>query len=287
MLSELDVLVFDIQDIGARFYTYIWTMALAMEAAAEQGIAFVVLDRPNPITGLTVQGNVLDAQFSSFVGLHPIPVVHGMTVGEMARLLNQEGWLKRKVKADLVVIPMTGWERGMWYEQTGLIWRKPSPNMPDIDTAAIYPGMALLEGTNVSEGRGTDSPFKQFGAPWIDARTLTDVLNRLRIPGVGFTPVEFTPASSKHTGLRCFGCRLVVKNRDQISAYRLGLDIVKEIRGLYPEQLEWRTAHFDRLCGTDKLRQAIVHDEPLDILLKQWQKQMKVFELTRAKYLLY
>jgi uncharacterized protein YbbC (DUF1343 family) len=173
MLRGIDVLVFDIQDIGARFYTYISTMSLAMEAAAENGKRFVVLDRPNLINGSCVEGNVLDAAMASFVGMHPVPVRHGMTAGELATMFNERGWLAGRVRADLVVIPMEGWRRAMWYDRTGLRFIKPSPNMPDLETAAVYPGLCLLEGTNVSEGRGTDRPFRQFGAPWIDSQDLT------------------------------------------------------------------------------------------------------------------
>jgi len=164
MLKDVDVLVFDIQDIGARFYTYIYTMAYAMEAAAENNKPFVVLDRPNPINGLAVQGNILEKDFATFVGLYPIPVRHGMTVGELARMFNDQGWLKNGIRANLTVVPMQGWKRSMWYDRTGLKFIKPSPNMPNIKTATVYPGLCLLEGTNISEGRGTNKPFLQFGA---------------------------------------------------------------------------------------------------------------------------
>jgi len=208
MLKDIDVLVFDIQDIGARFYTYIYTMSLAMEAAAENGRRFIVLDRPNPINGFCVEGNLLELALSSFVGLFPIPARHGMTAGELAKMFNDQGWLKNGVKADLVVIPMKGWRRRMWYDQTGLSFIKTSPNMPNLETAAIYPGLCLLEGTNISEGRGTRMPFRQFGAPWIDSKQLADRLNKLKLPGMHFEPVSFTPASSKYQGQICNGCLL-------------------------------------------------------------------------------
>ncbi|MHC4745057.1 MAG: exo-beta-N-acetylmuramidase NamZ family protein, partial [Planctomycetota bacterium] len=178
MLKNVDVLVFDIQDVGARFYTYTYTMSLAMEAAAENRKRFVVLDRPNPINGLTVEGSVLEPRFASFVGLYPIPVRHGMTVGELALMFNRQGWLKGGVRADLVVVSVGSWRRGDWYDKTGLRFIKPSPNMTDLNTAIVYPGLCLLEGTNVSEGRGTRKPFLQFGAPWIDAGELAARLNK-------------------------------------------------------------------------------------------------------------
>ncbi len=186
MLADVDVLVFDIQDVGARFYTYLYTMSLAMEAAAESGKRFVVLDRPNPIDGVQIEGPILEPAFATFVGLYPIPVRYGLTVGELARMINGEGWLAKGVKADLTVVPLTGWQRGMWYDQTGLRFIKPSPNMPDLETATLYPGLCLLEGTNLSEGRGTPKPFRQFGAPWIDSNALAARLNALNLPGLRF-----------------------------------------------------------------------------------------------------
>ena len=287
MLDGLDVLVFDIQDIGARFYTYIWTMALAMEAAAEQGKTFVVLDRPNPIGGTNVQGNLLEADYASFVGLYPIPVVHGMTVGELARMFNGEGWLAGAVEVDLIVVPMEGWSRNMWFDQTGLVFRRPSPNMPDLETAALYPGMVLLEGTNLSEGRGTTLPFKQFGAPWIDANALTDGLNRLRLPGVRFEPAQFTPTHSKHKGLRCFGTRIHITDRTQLTSYQSAIRILEEVAGQYPQLLTWRLGHFNRLCGTRDVHEVILGHGSLDALVTQWDRERQRFLAVRDRYLIY
>ena len=213
MLQNVDILVFDVQEVGARFYTKTSTLSLALEAAAENGKTFVLLDRPNPINGKTVEGNVLEPEFSSFIGLHPIPVRYGMTKGELARMYNQEGWLKDGVRAQLIVIPMKNWRRRYWYDQTGLPFIRTSPNMPNLQTAAVYPGLCLLEGTNISEGRGTPTPFLQFGAPWIDAQKLTRRLNNLKIPGVRFEPVAFTPASSKHENQTCYGAKIIVTDR--------------------------------------------------------------------------
>ena len=287
MLDAVDVLVFDIQDIGTRFYTYIWTMALAMEAAAEQGKTFVVLDRPNPIGGTNVAGNLLEPDYASFVGLYPIPVVHGMTVGELARMFNGQGWLAGAVEADLVVVPMEGWTRNMWFDQTGLVFRRPSPNMPDLETAALYPGMALLEGTNLSEGRGTTMPFKQFGAPWIDANSLTEGLNRLRLPGVRFEPTQFTPTHSKHKGLRCFGARIRITDRTQLTSYQSAIRILEEVARQYPQLLMWRPEHFNKLCGTRDVRQVILGHGSLDALVARWDSERRRFLLVRERYLLY
>jgi uncharacterized protein YbbC (DUF1343 family) len=287
MLRDIDVLVFDIQDIGARFYTYIYTMSLAMEAAAQNGKTFVVLDRPNPINGISVQGNILEPSQASFVGLYPIPVRHGMTVGELARMFNGQGWLAGSVKTRLVVIPMKGWRRRMWYDQTSLRFIKTSPNMPDIETAAIYPGLCLLEGTNVSEGRGTAMPFRQFGAPWIDSKLLAKQLNALNVPEMRFEPVSFTPTSSKYKGLECHGVRILVSDRDRLEPYFSGIKIVNEIYRMYPEQFEWRASHFDRLCGTSKIRSAITGNSSLDALHNKWQKELESFLKIRAGYLIY
>lgn len=287
MLEDIDVLIFDIQDIGARFYTYISTMSLAMEAAAENGKRFVVLDRPNPIGGARVEGNILNPAQASFVGLHPIPVRHGMTVGELAKMFNGQGWLAGRVRAELIVIPMEGWRRRMWYDQTGLRFIKPSPNMPDLQTAAIYPGLCLLEGTNLSEGRGTDKPFRQFGAPWIDSRRLAERLNTLNLPGMRFEPTRFTPTSSKYQGQTCQGVQIVITDRDTLEPYYTGVRIVDEIFHRYPDDFQWRAGHFDRLCGTSDVRNAIINGSSLDELRSKWQAELTSFKKIRDKYLIY
>ncbi|MGB2807562.1 MAG: DUF1343 domain-containing protein [Sedimentisphaerales bacterium] len=287
MLENIDVLVFDIQDIGARFYTYIYTMSLAMEAAAENGKNFVVLDRPNPINGLQVEGNILKPQFATFVGLYPVPVRHGMTAGELARMFNEQNWLKGGVKADLEVIPMKGWRRGMWYDRTGLKFIKPSPNMVSLETAAVYPGLCLLEGTNVSEGRGTPQPFIQFGAPWIDSGRLTAELNGLNLPGMRFRPASFTPVSSKYKGQQCKGVKIIVTDRDLLEPYFSGVMIVNKIYQMYPNDFQWKTSHFDRLCGSSAIREAITNRSSLEKLRESWQAELKSFLQVRNKYLMY
>ena len=287
MLENIDILVFDIQDIGARFYTYIYTMSLAMEAAAENGKLFVVLDRPNPINGLQVEGNILKPQFASFVGLYPIPVRHGMTAGELAGMFNQQGWLKDGVKADLMVIPMKGWRRSMWYDRTGLKFIKPSPNMVSLEAASVYPGLCLLEGTNVSEGRGTPMPFTQFGAPWIDSESLAAELDKLNLSGIRFRPVSFTPVSSKYRDQRCKGVKITVTNRDLLEPYWGGILIVNKIYQMYPNDFQWRASHFDRLCGTSAIREAITNRSSIEKLREEWQADLKSFLKIRHKYLLY
>jgi len=287
MLKDVDVLVFDVQDIGARFYTYIWTMSLAMEAAAECGKGFIVLERPNPINGLKVEGNILEPHLASFVGMHPIAVRHGMTVGELATMFNGQGWLKNNIRANLVVVPMTGWRRHMWHDQTGLSFIKPSPNIPDLQTATIYPGLCLLEGTNVSEGRGTEMPFRQFGAPWIDSKALAVRLNRLNLPGLRFLPTDFTPTSSKYKGQKCHGVKVVVTDRDLLQVYCSGIMIVNELFRTYPHAFRWKTRHFDHLCGTTSVRKAITTHASMDKLRKSWQAELKSFLKIRQNYLIY
>lgn len=287
MLADVDVLVFDIQDVGARFYTYLYTMSLAMEAAGECGKRFVVLDRPNPLGGVQIEGPILEPAFATFVGLYPIPVRYGMTVGELARMINGEGWLAKGVKADLTVVPLTGWKRSMWYDKTGLRFIKPSPNMSDLETATLYPGLCLIEGTNLSEGRGTPKPFRQFGAPWIDAKALAARLNALALPGVRFAPTSFTPTSSKHQGKQCHGVEITLVDRDRLEPFWTGVLIVNEVSRMYPDRFEWLAAHFDRLCGTVSIREAIPAQKSLLPLKAAWAAECRAFGQTRQEYLLY
>lgn len=287
MLKDVDVLVFDIQDIGARFYTYIYTMAYAMEGAAENNKSFVVLDRPNPINGTTVEGNVLEKQFSSFIGLYPITTRHGMTVGELAKMFNGQKWLKDGIEANLTVVPMKGLRRSYWYDQTGLKFIKPSPNMPNLETATVYPGLCLLEGTNISEGRGTDKPFLQFGAPWIDSDKLVTRLNYLNLPAMKFKPVSFTPTFSKHKGEKCNGAAIVITDRNAIKAYTAGIEVVRTIYNMYPDKVVWRTGMFHKLTGTESVRQAIIDGIPTKDLQAGWQKNLNAFLKIRQKYLIY
>ncbi len=287
MLGEVDVLVYDIQDVGVRYYTYISTLALALEAAAENGKQFVVLDRPNPLNGVKVEGNILEPKFASFVGMHPTPVRHGMTVGELANMMNGEGWLAKGVRADLQIIPMAHWKREMWFEQTGLKFIAPSPNMKTLETAIIYPGTCLLEGTNVSEGRGTKYPFLQFGAPWLKQNELIEELQKAGFQGLCFQPVLFTPSSSKFKDRPCRGVRIQITNRNTFDAFRFGTVLIKAIYDLHPEEMKFYKGHFDRLCGTDAIRKMIANHQPLDALFETWRKPRQEFQKIHRKYLLY
>jgi uncharacterized protein YbbC (DUF1343 family) len=289
MLSGIDILVFDIQDVGARYYTYSSTMSCAMEAAADAEIPFVVLDRPNPVNGTSVEGNVLDPTFKSFVGRYPIPVRHGLTVGELAALFNAE----YAVNADLEVVRMEGWHRDMWFDETGLTWVQPSPNIPTLDTAIVYPGTCLLEGTNVSEGRGTTKPFEQVGAPWIDSPRLTAELRSRTLPGVLFRQTHFTPASSKYSRENCGGVQLHVTDRRLFRPFETGLHVVDAIGGLHPETFGWvknRSGsgyYFDLLAGTNKIREQLSAGVPVSRIVDGFQEELSEFADLRKEYLLY
>jgi uncharacterized protein YbbC (DUF1343 family) len=286
MLEGLDVLLYDIQDVGARFYTYISTMTYAMEAAAEAGIPFVVLDRPNPITGERVEGFVLEDSLKSFVGLHPIPIVHGMTTGELASMINGQGWLKGGVRANLTVVRMRGWERSMWYDETGLAWISPSPNMRTLRTVVVYPGTCLFEGTNLSEGRGTDSPFELVGAPFIDAEEWAETLNGLKLPGVQFEPELFTPTGSKHSGVECRGVRVNVTNRAVFEPVRTGIWMLATALDLHRDKFAWRPQAIDRLAGTALVRQS-VGEGRTGALLEHASRSLDGFLTLRSRFLLY
>jgi len=294
MLKDIDVLIFDIQDVGARFYTYISTMSYCMEACAEMGKKFIVLDRPNPIRGVYVDGPILEPRFKSFVGLHPIPVAHGMTVGELAKMFNDEGWLENGVKADLTVVKMENYSRRMWFDQTGLPWVKPSPNMMTLKTAIVYTATCFIEGTNVSEGRGTQHPFEWIGAPWIDGEKLAKELNHYKLPGVKFEPISFTPTDiekvtvdPKYEGEKCGGVYLNVYDREKFEPVKVGVYILYALKKLYQDKFKWRTAGQDRLWGTDKVRLMIDEGKKPDEIIKTWEDDVKKFLSIRQKYLLY
>lgn len=289
MLSSIDVLLFDIQDVGARYYTYAYTMSYVMEAAAEVGIPFVVLDRPNPINGVSVEGNILDPKFKSLVGRYPIPVRHGMTVGELATLFNVE----HGIDSDLEVIGMEGWSRDMWFDQTGLVWVQPSPNIPTLDTAVVYPGMCLLEGTNVSEARGTTKPFELAGAPWVESSRLIDELRSRSIPGVLFRQAYFTPAFSKYSGKGCNGVQLHVTNRCLFKPFETGLHLLDAIRRLHADKFEWIKKEsgsgysFDMLAGTDRIRRQLCDGVPVTDIVDGFKEELAEFMELRRECLLY
>jgi uncharacterized protein YbbC (DUF1343 family) len=241
MLGGLDALVVDLQDVGARYYTFIWTMYLCLRACQKHSVDVVVLDRPNPINGVTTEGPVLDPNYKSFVGMHPIPVRHGRTIGELATQFRDEAFPECR----LWILPMKDWARAMWFDQTGLPWVMPSPNMPALDSATVYPGMCLLEGTNISEGRGTTRPFEIFGAPFIDAEKLCRELNDQRWPGVFFRENYFQPAFHKFAGELCGGAQLHVTDRNSFRPFETAVEIIKQIRTMSGDQFQWKQPPYE------------------------------------------
>ena len=244
MFEGLDVIIYDIQDIGARFYTYISTLGLVMEAAAEADIPVIVLDRPNPLNGITIEGPVLDINYKSFVGMYPIPIRYLLTIGELAKMIIGEKWIEHVPK--LTVIEMAGWERTMYYDDTGLSWISPSPNIPDLETAILYPGMCLFEGTNVSEGRGTNYPFQYIGAPWIDSSKIIKAIEGKYIPGVVFEPISFIPISipgkslkPKFENEKCYGIKIILIENKIYKSVDTAVQLLKIIQELYPEKFQW------------------------------------------------
>ncbi|HEX9204607.1 MAG TPA: DUF1343 domain-containing protein [Candidatus Deferrimicrobiaceae bacterium] len=291
-LRGLDALVFDIQDVGARYYTYQATMLLCMEAAARAKLAFFVLDRPNPVGGVAVEGPALRPGFGSFCGVHDVAVRHGLTVGELAGLYREE----RGLDVALTVVPCREWRRGMYQRDTGLPWVFPSPNMPTPETTLVYPGMCLLEGTNLSEGRGTTRPFELFGAPWLDAGRLAESLEAERMPGVRFRPVHFVPTWDKHAGARCHGVELVVVDREAFRPFRTGVACVAAARAQNPGRFRWRTEAyefvervpaFDLLCGSARERNALERGRGWRDLATEWAREEQAFRRRRSRHLLY
>jgi uncharacterized protein YbbC (DUF1343 family) len=292
MLDPVDALVFDLQDVGARYYTFIYTMLYALEACAAHGRTMVVLDRPNPIGGVAVEGNLLDLQFRSFVGLHPLPVRHGMTTGELALMFKDEC----RLSVDLRVIRMRGWRREMDFEETGLPWVLPSPNMPTVDTAFVYPGGCLIEGTNLSEGRGTTRPFELVGAPWIDPWRLAREMEAEKLPGVRFRPTFFTPTFQKHAGRLCGGLQVHVTDRRTFAPYLTYLLLIERARRQDPARFAWRDPPYeyeyvkrpiDILCGTDRVRLGIEQGVSIRKMATSWKTDLTRFKTRRKPYLLY
>ena len=292
MLRDIDVLMYDVQDIGARPYTRVSTMALSLKAAAAKGIPFAVLDRPNPIGGTIVEGPVLDPGFASFVGMYPIPLRHGMTVGELARMYNT----RFGIGATLHVVPVEGWRREMTLDQTGLTFIPPSPNIRRLEAGVLYPGTVLLEGTNLSEGRGTEMPFEQTGAPWIRPNDVIRELDALKLPGVRFEPVSIPVAKDgrRFPGETIPGVRLVVTDRGSYRAVRTAMLLIDTIHRLYPNEFAWSGSNqrepamrtVDRLAGTDRFRTA-VDAGTLRPLLDEWDRQAESFRTVREPFLLY
>lgn len=281
MLKDLDVLVFDIQDIGTRFYTYVSTMGLAMEAASEHGLEFVVLDRPNPLGGTEIAGPVLDSGKESFVGFHPISVQHGMTVGELALMFREE----RKLPLNLKIIPCENWEERHSLEKTGLPWVSPSPNMRSFNAARLYPGIGLLELTNLSVGRGTDTPFEWIGAPWIDGTALARHLNQASLPGISFIPVRFIPDSSKYRGVECQGVNFVIVDNEQFDSIKLGWTLATALRDLYPDH--WENKNYARLLGDTLIYDALLAGKSAEEIEAIYENELVEFGTRRERYLLY
>jgi len=284
MLAGVDILLFDMQDVGARYYTYVSTMALAMEAAGEVGIRFVVLDRPNPIRGDAVQGNVLEPAFASFVGMFAVPMRHGMTPGELARLYVAEFG----IDVDLVVVPVSGWVRTATYDETGLPWVPPSPNMPSLESALAYPGTCLFEGTNLSVGRGTERAFQWVGAPWLDAERVASALETYEFQGVRFEATTFTPSGpsdGKYDGQELPALRLIGET-SSYDAPRVAVAMLVEIRRAHADDWRW-LASFDRLAGTDRLRIGLERGLDVESLTADWDAALEAFRAVRAPHLLY
>lgn len=294
MLRDVEIILFDIQDIGARYFTYIYTMANVLECAGKVGLPFVVLDRPNPLGGIKVEGNIVEDDFKSFVGNYALPIRHGMTIGELATYFNEEF----RMGADLKVIKMKNWQREMYYDETSLIWVSPAPNIVTLDTAFIYPGTCLVEGTNVSEARGTVKPFEMIGAPWINGIELSRELNSRKLPGVLFRPVYFSPLMDKYKDKRCEGVQFHITDKEAFLPVLSALTLLEIIIKLYPHSFEWGKAEeevsfsehhffFDLLCGTDKIRKGLIKGEKAEDIVKSWKDELLNFERKREKYLLY
>jgi len=292
MLDGLDVLVIDLQDVGSRIYTFIYTMANCLIGARKHGVKAIVCDRPNPIGGVGVEGPVLVRGFESFVGQYPIPMRHGLTIGELANFFNTEFG----IGADLEVIPMDGWRRDQYHDATGLPWVMPSPNMPTLDTAIVYPGTVLFEGTNVSEGRGTTRPFELVGAPWVTAERFADAMNRLELPGAFFRPAVFEPTFQKHARETCGGCQIHVLDRQAFRPVETGVALIAAFLASGPDAFRWREPPYeyehvkppiDILAGSSELREQIERAVPAREIARSWEPAVEAFGRIRAKYLLY
>ena len=292
MLEGLDALVIDLQDIGARIYTFIYTMANCLHAAGRHGVPVIVCDRPNPIGGVEVEGPMLEPGFESFVGQYPIPMRHGMTVGELAQLFNEQF----RLGATLEVVRMEGWRREQYWDETGAPWVMPSPNMPTLDSAIVYPGTVLFEGTMLSEGRGTTRPFELVGAPWVDADAFAERMNRLALPGVHFRPATFEPTFQKHAKTPCGGCQIHVTDRKAFAPVAVGAALLREFHGSAPKQFAWRQPPYeyehdklpiDILAGSSQLREQVESQVPLSEIVASWKDGEDGFRELREKYLLY
>jgi uncharacterized protein YbbC (DUF1343 family) len=290
MLANVDVLLFDMQDVGARFYTFISTLYHVLHAASKHNRPVIVLDRPNPINGSDIEGPLVEPGLESFIGILPIPIRHGMTCGELARYINAE----LKLSVDLTVVTLRGWRRSMWFDEIGLPWVPLSPGMPHLSTATVYPGTCLIEGTNISEGRGTALPFEIIGAPWLDGYALAQELNGRKLDGVRFRGVSFKPEASKHQGQTCHGVQVHVTDRSTLRPVLTGLHILAACRAYAPQQFEflptsWEGSapHIDLLMGDARTRTGLLANQPVPAIAATWVNGLARFAETRAKYLLY
>jgi uncharacterized protein YbbC (DUF1343 family) len=292
MLKGLDALVIDLQDVGSRIYTFVYTMANCLRAGKKHGVKVIVTDRPNPIGGSGMGGPMLEKGFESFVGQFPIPLVHGMTIGELAKLFNEIGG----IGADLTIVPMEHWRREMFADETGVPWVMPSPNMPTLETAVVYPGTVLFEGTNVSEGRGTTRPFELIGAPWVDPEVLVQRLDGYGLPGAHFRPVMFEPTFQKHAKVACGGCQIHVIDRVAYRPIDTAVAILLEMRRMSAGKFQWRQPPyeyeheklpFDILSGSSRLREQVEADRSLDEISRSWSTGLAKFEKKRQPFLLY
>ena len=292
MLAGLDSLVIDLQDVGTRVYTYIHTMTNCLAACSIHNVPVIVCDRPNPVGGIAIEGPMLEQGYESFVGQFPIPLRHGLTIGELARLCNDTFGLH----ATLEVLPLDGWHRGLYHDDTGLPWVLPSPNLPTLDSALVYPGMVLFEGTNLSEGRGTTRPFELVGAPWLEAHRFADLMNDLGLPGVNFRAAEFQPTFQKHAGQTCGGCQLHVTNRTTFRPVLTAVAVLQICRRMAPDLFAWRQPPYeyetvippiDILSGSDHLRRKLDADVPYATIADTWSTSLDSFLPIRDRFLLY
>lgn len=292
MLDGLEALVIDLQDVGTRIYTYIYTMANCLLAARRHGLPVVVCDRPNPIGGAAVEGPMLEAGFESFVGQYPIPMRHGMTIGELARLFNEHFGIGAKLE----VVAMPAWSREHFFDDTGLPWVLPSPNIPTLESAIVYPGTVLFEGTNVSEGRGTTKPFEIVGAPWVDPEAFASRMNRLDLPGACFRPALFEPTFHKHAGTPCGGCQIHVTDRHAFRPVETGVALLQAFRDLGPTAFAWRDppyeyeynlAPIDILCGASEVRERLERGDDARAIARDWAPAIAAFNDIRQRFLLY
>ncbi|OXM83234.1 exo-beta-N-acetylmuramidase NamZ family protein [Paenibacillus rigui] len=289
MLQNIDAVVYDIQDLGIRFYTYLTTLVYMMQSCAEHKVELIVLDRPNPLGGCRIEGGLLEEGFFSMVGAWKMPVLSGMTIGEFARLVNSQ----LEQPCELQVVPLIGWNRSMEYPDTGLPWVMPSPNMPTIDTVRVYAANCLYEGTNVSEGRGTTKPFEMIGAPWMQHQRVCDAMNDMQLPGVWFQPVTFTPSFKKHTGLLCNGVMTYVTDKVQFRSAETGLRLLHQIQSMHPGEFDWYRGNeeglpfIDILTGSDQVRTTLHETGAVERIIAGWRKDCEAWKQLRKPYLLY